>query len=205
MDEFEKARAGAIKNILLRNHYIETQGRLRNLLAQILNESAEKLRIKTTEYGKPYLIDNPELVFNLSHSVNMLAITVSWNCQLGVDIECYKPRANLFALINKCFADEEVAYWSNLPEDKKTLEFYRFWTRKEAFVKATGRGIALGLNSCVINPENPAEFLRVPINCGQASTWRVWDFDLRQGLCAAVVSDKKRASIRLMNLKINDG
>ncbi|MGZ8191242.1 MAG: 4'-phosphopantetheinyl transferase family protein [Methylococcaceae bacterium] len=202
LDEVEKVRAGNIKNTLLRNYYVETHGRLRNLLAQILNEPPEKIRINTTEHGKPYLVDNPELVFNISHSANILAITVSLNCQLGVDIECYKQRANLSALVGKCFAYEEVAYWSNLPEAQKTLEFYRFWTRKEAFVKAIGRGIALGLNRCVINPENPTEFIRVPENCGQASAWRVWDIDLGQGIFTALVADNKRANIKLIKLSI---
>ena len=82
---------------------------------------------------------------------------------------------------------------------KKYQAFYRFWTRKEAFVKATGYGIALGLNQCVINPENPTEFLRVPENCGQASAWHVQDIDLGEGIYGALVADKKFCVIRLMD------
>ena len=200
LDDAEKARAGKIKNILLRNYYVQTHGRLRDLLAQVINDAPEKISIATTEYGKPYLVDYPGFVFNLSHSANMLVIAIGWECQLGVDTEHYKQRANLSALVDKCFADEEAVYWKNLPEIQKTLEFYRFWTRKEAFVKATGKGIALGLNSCVINPENPTEFLRVPVNCGQVTTWRLCDIDLGQGLSTALATDKKQVNIRLMNL-----
>ena len=82
---------------------------------------------------------------------------------------------------------------------QKNQAFYRFWTRKEAFVKATGHGIALGLNQCVINPENPTEFLSVPDNCGQASEWRVQDIVLGEGICGAVVTDKKFSVIGLMD------
>ena len=89
-----------------------------------------------------------------------------------------------------------------LPEHQKIPEFYRFWTRKEAFVKATGHGIALGLNHCVINPENPTEFLRVPENCGQASAWHVLDIDLGAGVCSALVADKEIAEVRLMDLEL---
>ena len=199
LDEAEQTQAGKFKNALLHKRYVEIHGRLRNILAQKLNEPPEKITIKKAEHGKPYLADYPELGFNLSHSADRLMIAVSWNCQLGADIEISKQRINLSGLVDKCFAEEEIAYWTQLPENKKNLEFYRFWTRKEAFVKATGHGIVLGLNQCVINPENPTEFLRVPDNCGQASAWHVMDIDLEEGIYSALVTDKPFADVRLLD------
>ncbi len=200
LDAAEQARAEKIKNDSLRKHYVEVHARLRNVLAQTLNEPPEKINIKKAEHGKPYLVDTPELVFNLSHSASAMVLAVGWSCRLGVDIEICKSRASLNGLVDKCFAEEEIAYWNKLPEVQKTAEFYRFWTRKEAFVKATGRGIALGLNLCVINPENQAEFLRVPEDCGQASTWHVQDIALAQDICGALVVDKNIVGVKLMDL-----
>jgi 4'-phosphopantetheinyl transferase len=199
LDATEQTQAGKFKNDLLRKRYIEVHGRLRTVLAQLLNEPPEKIRIKTAEHGKPYLVDTPELAFNLSHSENVMVIAVSWNCRLGVDIEFCTPRTSLAGLVDKCFAVEEIAYWRQLPEAQKTLEFYRFWTRKEAFVKAIGRGIALGLNQCVINPENQTEFLSVPADCGEAATWHAQDLVLGQGFCSALVTDKEIVEVRLMD------
>jgi 4'-phosphopantetheinyl transferase len=197
LDEAEQTHAGKIKNALLHKRYVEIHGRLRNLLAKTLNQSPEKIRIKKAEHGKPYLADYPELAFNLSHTADRLMIAVGRDCQLGVDIEICKPRVNLSGLVNKCFAEEEVAYWTQLPETQKNQAFYRFWTRKEAFVKATGDGIALGLDQCVINPENPAQFLRIPGKCGMPLTWHVLDIELGEGVCSALVADKKFSVIRL--------
>lgn len=197
----EQAHAEKMKNDVLRKRYIEVHGRLRNLLAQILNEPPEKISIKKAEHGKPYLSDTPELAFNLSHSASALVIAVGWDCQLGVDIEGCKPRTSLAGLVDKCFAEEEIAYWNKLPEAQKTREFYRFWTRKEAFVKATGRGIGIGLHHCVINPENQTEFLRVPEDYGLASTWHVQDIELGPGVCSALVTDKDRVEVRLIALE----
>ena len=199
LDEAEQAHAGKIKNALLHKRFVEVHGRLRNVLAQTLNQPPEKIWIKKAEHGKPYLADYPELAFNLSHSADRLIIAIGWNCQLGVDIEFCKQRINLPGLVDKCFAEEEAAYWTKLPETKKIQAFYRFWTRKEAFVKATGYGIGLGLNHCAINPDNPTEFLRVPGNCGKASEWHVLDIDLGEGICSALVADKKFTGVRLMD------
>jgi 4'-phosphopantetheinyl transferase len=202
LDEAEQAHAGRIKNELLQKRYVNIHGQLRNVLARILNESPEKIRIKKAVHGKPYLADNSELAFNLSYSVNTIVIAVGWNCQLGIDIEVCKQRANFSALVDKCFAKEEAAYWNILPEDTKKREFYRFWTRKEAFVKAAGQGIALGLNRCVVNPENPTEFLRVPAECGQAKAWHVCDINLRGDVSSALVVDKVIAGVKLMDLDV---
>ena len=199
LDADEQAHAGKLSNPLLHKRYVEIHGRLRNLLALTLNQPPEQLRIKKAEHGKPYLVDYPELAFNLSHTADRVVIAVAWDCRLGVDVEICKPRLNLSGLVEKCFAEEEAAFWQQLPESQKTQAFYSFWTRKEAFVKATGHGIVLGLNNCVINPENPSEFLRVPDSCGQAAAWHSLDVDLGEGICSAVVADKPFAAVRLMD------
>lgn len=201
LDATEQDHAERIKIDLVRKRYVEAHGRLRKALAQTLNELPKKIRIKKTEYGKPYLPDTPELVFNLSHSAEVMVIAVGRDCRLGVDIEICKARTSLSGMVEKCFGEEEITYWNAVPEAEKIVEFYRFWTRKEAFVKATGRGIALGLDNCVINPENQAEFLRVPSTCGQASMWHVRDMLLGQGICSALVTDKEIGGVRFMDFE----
>lgn len=201
LDSDEQARAGKFKNDLLRRRYVEVHGRLRKLLARILNEAPEKINIKTAEHGKPYLVDTPELVFNLSHSADLMVIAVGRNCQLGVDIEICKPKSSFTGLVDKCFAKEEIAYWSKFSEAQQVVEFYHFWTRKEAFVKATGRGISLGLSLCVINPENPTRFLRVPKDCGEASSWYAQDLELGLDVCSALVTDKDIAEVQITELE----
>lgn len=187
LDQHEQIQAQAFNHPERQKHYVATRACLRLILAEALNESPQKLEIRRTEYGKPYLVDFPDLAFNLSHSGNKLVIAIAKNYALGVDIETYKPRKNLSALVEKCFAETEQRYWQQLPDALKVSSFYQLWTRKEAFVKATGRGIALGLNQCVLKPENHNEFLAVPTAYGAASAWRIHDIAVGDTMCGAVV------------------
>jgi 4'-phosphopantetheinyl transferase len=152
LDKYEQQRADGMGNAQLRRRYVATHARLRCLLGGAVNVNPAQLRIHRTQYGKPYLADYPEVAFNLSHTGSTMAVAIAFDCELGIDIELCKPRANLVPLTKKCFGKEELDYWQGLPEIDRALAFYRFWTRKEAFIKATGRGIALGLCHQSVSP-----------------------------------------------------
>ena len=147
LDHAEQQHADSISQTKRKLSYVETHARLRLLLAQVVSAKPGQLCILKAEHGKPYLPDYPELAFNLSHTANKLAVAYGYHHDIGVDIETCKPRKNLAGLVEKCFAEEEQHYWRQLPEPEQLQTFYRFWTRKEAFVKAVGRGIALGFGA----------------------------------------------------------
>lgn len=193
LDPSEQQHALKLVNKNIKCRYIEIRARLRILLGDVLNTQPDKLRIQKTAYGKPYLIDYPELGFNLSHTANKLIIAIAYHCDVGVDIEFCKARTSLAGLVEKCFAEEEKHFWYQLAETEKTRAFYGFWTRKEAFVKAVGRGISLGLNRCVIDPLKPSELLRIPDGFGQTSEWFIQDIDLGESICGAVAAKNNSA------------
>jgi 4'-phosphopantetheinyl transferase len=197
LDENEQTQAVKFASQLLQQRYVTAHGKLRDILAKTLAVSATSIQIQKTAYGKPYLTDYPELAFNLSHTDNYMAVALAKNCQLGVDIEQCKHRSTLAALVQKCFSVEEADYWQKLSAAEQTREFYQFWTRKEAFVKATGLGISLGLRDCVVNPNNPQKFLAVPASCGLISDWHSRDIALEEEMCAALVANKGIKSINI--------
>ena len=205
LSQNEKARADSLKNESSRNRFVAVHARLREILGSLVNAVPVQLRIEKTKYGKPYLTDYPDVIFNLSHTANKLAVVSGFNCELGVDIELCKPRANMAGLVERCFAEEELTYWKQLPATLKTQEFHRFWTRKEAFVKAVGRGIALGLKECVINPHNSGELLRIPNGYGKANAWLLEDLELDIPIYGALaVSANQSDDLTKINLiKLN--
>ena len=193
LDKDELAIAARFKFEGLRQRYILSHGLLREQLAAAVHDSAANLRIDKTEFGKPFLADYPTLSFNMSHSGNYLAIAISTACQLGIDVECYKARDTWDGLGKRCFAAEEIAFWSSLDRAECGAAFYQFWVKKEAFVKAVGKGITLGLNQCVINPDTLNTFLSVPECCGRADQWQIDDLVLSEGIFGAVVCDTQKA------------
>ncbi len=96
--------------------------------------------IKETKYGKPYFMDS-DFGFNISHSGNYIVCVISTDEKeyLGIDIEEVKPI--LFKDFENVFSEEEKNEIINYND------FYTFWTRKEAVVKADGRGLQIPLNS----------------------------------------------------------
>lgn len=199
LDANELAVIDRFKFPQVRDNYIVAHGLLRETLANYINESAGQLKFSQTEFGKPFLADYPELSFNMSHSGNSLAIAVAQQCQLGIDIEYYKSRATWAGLVKKCFALEEADYWHSSDKAEQGRAFYQFWVRKEAFVKADGKGITLGLNQCVINPVDLNGFLRVPESCGSADLWRIDAISLSEEVMAAVVCDQQDITLRFLD------
>lgn len=196
LEPYEQEHAVSISNQQSRQNYVAIHAKLRILLAGIVNSRPEDLRILKAEYGRPYLADYPELSFNLSHTGSKLLIAYSYTHVVGVDIETCKPRASLPGLVEKCFAEEERQYWQGLPESEQTQAFYRFWTRKEAFVKAVGRGIALGLNQCIINPLKHNQLLRIPEAYGKPGQWVLQDIEVNKTICGALAAKKFVLSLR---------
>jgi 4'-phosphopantetheinyl transferase len=202
LDQNERHQAQQYSNKTARIAYAESHARLRLLLSKILDCDPKTLRINKAEHGKPYLPDYPEFVFNISHTANKIIVAAGKSCLLGVDIETMKPRKSLSGLVDKCFAYEEQSYWRQLPEHEQTQAFYRFWTRKEALVKATGRGIALGLNTFAIDPVNPAKLLAAPEAYEPLEEWQLVDFNISATTCGALAV-KTETIANGSNLNIN--
>ncbi|MCD2450047.1 4'-phosphopantetheinyl transferase superfamily protein [Methylicorpusculum oleiharenae] len=198
LDEAQRANLLNFKQPSLRANYVQMQAKRRQILAQYLDEAPAALKFAKGQYGKPFLINDPELAFNVSHSANCLVVAVSRNCDIGVDVEAIKPRNNLQGLASRCFAAEEQTYWQALNQDQQLIGFYRLWTAKEAFVKAVGRGIALGLDRCVIDTRQPFQWLRLPVQYAPAFQWQIAAVDLAdQQVCCSLVHNKQHVILNI--------
>ena len=109
---------------------------------------ATEVRFEYLTSGKPQLVaeQNPRAVqFNVSHSSNMALIAVGSAHRLGVDIEEIRGDVDTTALAERFFSLRERAGLQALPDHLRVSGFFAGWTRKEAFLKATGDGLMFPL------------------------------------------------------------
>jgi 4'-phosphopantetheinyl transferase len=126
-------------------------------------------------------------VFNVSHSGDCGLLAFACDTRLGVDVERIRAMTHRDGIAARCFAPGELVWWQGLPEAQLETEFFSFWTCKEAFVKATGEGVSLGLESCVVNLAfKPPRLRSIPPSCGLAEEWRLAEIDAGLGYRAAL-------------------
>ena len=99
-------------------------------------------RIGRDKYNKPYLIDHPDVHFNLSHCDGMVACAMSLRV-IGIDIEYIRP-LNQSVLRKVCSMEEQEAVWQSENPDEY---FFRLWTLKESYIKAVGKGLSLSMKN----------------------------------------------------------
>ncbi len=170
LSEDERKKAGAFKTLALQHDFIRMRVMLRRILAQYLGCEDQQLQFAYNEYGKPFL-PGSGLFFNLSHSHRHWSLAVSHWSEVGMDIEYIRHRTSLSGLVNKTFAESEQVFWHQQTQNQERL-FYWFWVRKEAWVKAIGRGIAVGLNACEIDLKQPGKFTAIPSEYGLPQDWQ---------------------------------
>lgn len=192
-DELGKAR-GLLRE-QARNNYIVSRGLLRTALAGYLCCEPRDLQFIVGEHGKPSLAEY-SLAFNLSHSGNVLVLAVSNLSTVGVDVETIKPRKSMHGIAQRCFSEREFQHWQQLSPAEQISQFFRLWTIKEAFVKAVGRGIALGLEHCQVDIENPLRFSRIPAEFGPPTAWLATALTLDNQTAAALVTMDCRYELR---------
>ena len=119
----------------------------RLILSEYLKQAPKEIVISFQEKGKPFLKNTP-LTFNLSHTKEMAILAVSSDVEVGVDIEKIKNSADYLAIAKRFFHPDEYHQLMNTENPQKQLDtFFTLWTAKEAILKATGEGIAAGLNN----------------------------------------------------------
>jgi 4'-phosphopantetheinyl transferase len=106
----------------------------------------ESWAFETEARGKPRIADRTGPQFNLSHTDGLVACAVSWQVELGVDVESLGRSAPM-ELATWCFTPAEEDWLRGLPAASQPTGFFKLWTLKEAYIKATGLGLAQPLDA----------------------------------------------------------
>jgi len=130
----------------------------------------------------------PELSFNLTHSGREALLAVTRGRRVGVDIERTRPLLRLDRLIRRFFSDHEAEGLLRLGPEEREAAFFRTWVRKEAYLKAVGGGVPVGLSrfSVSVVPDEPPTILDTELEADGASVFSLYDLDVPEGHTGAL-------------------
>lgn len=163
LDAGERERAGRFYFERDRRRFTIARGLLRVLLGRYLRLEPAGLVFGHTGRGKPFLtVPDTTLRFNISHSDGHALFAFADGREVGVDIEAGTRLGDDWPMIaRRYFSEREQAELASLPPAVRRNAFLHGWARKEAYLKATGLGIADGLQNIEVSmaPDRPPIFL----------------------------------------------
>jgi len=149
----EIARADRFRFAADRDAYTAAHALARLVLSEATGQSPTALRFVDGASGKPGLADG-RLQLSITHTRGFVACAVAHEA-VGVDAEVSDHATDVLATAERFFAPEEIQLLHASPPEERTRLFFRLWTLKEAFVKATGEGLRRNLDSFSYNFDPP--------------------------------------------------
>jgi 4'-phosphopantetheinyl transferase len=184
----ERRRAERFRFEHLKCSYTLSRGGLRVLLGHYLRCPPSAVELICGPKGKPELRDSTLLRFNTSHSGQMTVYAFTLGCELGVDVEHFRKLNDPESIAKRYFSPGEVSDLLALKAEDKEMGFFRCWTRKEAYVKAIGEGLAVPLDRFQVTllPGTPARFVRIASEMGTAADWSLHHLEPAPGYLGAL-------------------
>jgi 4'-phosphopantetheinyl transferase len=202
----EAARAARFRFEHLQHSFILARGALRILLGRYLNTSPADLAFSYAAKGKPALAGSANLQFNASHSGDLALFAFTLDCDLGVDIEAVRSMPDMEDVAGRFFCAEEIAELMALSPGQRDQAFFLCWTRKEAYIKATGEGLSVPLDAfrVTLRPGDPARMVHLECDPIAAQAWTLHDLALDPHYAAALAyrdSPRPLETFRVVNPK----
>jgi len=185
----ERMRADRFRIDSARRRFILARALVRRELATVVGVDPLVIGLGVGDRGKPYL-NRPTTGapprFNLSHSGDLVVLVVA-EVEVGVDVESLRPVPNAERLARRFFSPAERRTVLSLEGDERDHAFLRIWTRKEAYLKATGVGVALPLRGVETEPDLSAapRLIAIGGDAGEASRWKLHEVEIPGAVCTA--------------------
>lgn len=189
LDTRERERAARFHFAEDRARFTIGRGLARKLLGAALFRPPAEIQFTSTERERPVLREGG-LEFNITHAGDLVAVAFAKNARVGIDIERVERKVDLMGVAERILSEEDFAKFCALPDVEKAATFFRIWTRKEAYLKATGEGITDGLKkiSVPLGTEEISSITDLRDESG-AAKWRLHSLALPQGYAGCVACD----------------
>lgn len=174
----EQAQAGRYRYALHRRRFVVRRARLRAWAGARLGVAPRAVEVVADGHGKPAIM-GLDGYFNASHSGELMLIAAA-AVPVGCDIERIDGGIDWRPIAERLFAPEERAALAPLNESDGRTAFFRVWSRKEAFVKAIGQGLAYPLDAFAVGVGAQPSLLR------GTEGWAIAALPLAEHACAVV-------------------
>lgn len=186
-----------------RERALISRGARRQLVAEACGCAPADVAFALGPHGKPECRPRAgaalgrTVEFNVAHSGAWVVVALSKEGAVGVDVEQHRE-VDEARLVDACFSAGEAAAWRALAAERRTAGFYALWTRKEAYVKATGAGLGKPLDRFSVTAD-PSETAKVRVededDPAAAERWTFWPVPMDAAHSAALVTEGNVTSI----------
>jgi 4'-phosphopantetheinyl transferase len=188
----ERRRAESFHFARDRNRFVAGRGTLRTILGHYLRAAPASVALTMGSHGKPFLAASfarSGLHFNLAHCEDLALLAVTRGRVVGIDLERIRALDGAEEMAACFCSPRENAEFLSLPPGEKDSAFFRLWTRKEAWLKATGKGIGKSLETVEVSfrAGQTACFVDLPEETGApARAWSLRELTPALGFIAAL-------------------
>ena len=188
----ERTRSARFRFERDQQRFIVARGVLRDLLGRYLQTQPGQIRFVYNAFGKPDL--SPDLAnrlkFNLSHSAGLALIAIATASNVGVDLEYIRAQSDHADIARWFFSAAECDYLVAVPRHLHAGTFFSCWTKKEAYLKACGEGLAIPLNSFSVpltaDPAHTVDLYVASRDIAPAKRWSLYTLRPAPGYAGAL-------------------
>jgi 4'-phosphopantetheinyl transferase len=188
----ERERADRLVRVEDRALWIHTRAVLRSVLAGHLFTEPQLIVFGEGPHGKPEISEpstSERLVFSVSHSGAVAAITVAIDRRVGIDVERIQPDLSWEPIAKRLLSADDVAFIEGRPPAERCLTFFGCWVRKESYLKGLGVGLTRALDNFSVPMGSAAGEVEDPEGPPLSNAdrrWRVLPVDVPDGYAAAL-------------------
>jgi len=203
LDHRDRERAARFHFADDRARFILGRGLLKKCLGFYLEQKPATIELAYTDLGRPILPHDEDIHFSISHTQDLVALALTSGARIGIDLEYTQSHVDLIELAGRIFSEDDLKLFQALPNGEKPGAFYRVWTRKEAYLKARGEGIAEGLQliSVSLGAEETASVIDSRDESA-ADAWRLRALPLPEGYVGNLACDDMNRHLEFAFFKL---
>ncbi|NJO33375.1 MAG: 4'-phosphopantetheinyl transferase superfamily protein [Rhodospirillales bacterium] len=197
LSDAERRQASHMTNQSARHEFVTARALLRQLLSRHTGEPAGTIEFAAGPCGKPALRGAHGVHFNLSHSHGMALVAVA-SAEVGIDIERIDKDVDYDDIAETMFSAAEIGMLRSAPASRRGEVFFSIWTRKEAYLKATGLGLSSNLPE--ISTASPQGVIEDHGGSSDDHAWHAFDLPAPANFKAALVTAAKQCEIEIVDV-----